>query len=154
MLDEVLRQEHRIPTASEDGLQRIGAGNNRIVFRVVDDRYAAASNGDIVKRAYPYVDENERERAIWNAVEGGDFEEYFVPVIGSSPDAVWIVMPYAEETSNIPSERVQVVQERFGGSDVSKNDFGVYGGAVRCYDYGSCLSPESAQRGFSTRSDT
>lgn len=140
--DTVLRREDALPT-EEEGLERIGSGNNRIVFRIIDDSFVAASvEGMVLKRAYPYVDENQRERTIWSTVRGTQYESYFVPVVAAAEDNLWVLMPYAEEPSHVLDERIQTLRDVFDGRDISHSDFGVYEGESRCYDYGSCHVPD------------
>lgn len=56
------------------------------------------SNGMVIKKAHSegayYA--NLTENAIWNTVNGTEYEELFVPIFACSEDGSWVIMPKVE----------------------------------------------------------
>lgn len=122
-----------------DGLERINAGHNRIVFRVTSDLYGADINGMVVKVGYSDTLENRQEVGVWNKYKNTKYASYIVPVLSYADDYSWVLMPYG---NSVPKDLVD--NELYnslvdiGGTDITKDDFVYMDGNFtnqRCADY-------------------
>lgn len=124
-------------TGVPDGLKEIGAGGNRVVYRITNSKYGSGIEGHVLK-----IDsvENEMEVNAWEYSQDKYYNDYLVPVISRADDYSWILMPYGE---SVPEGLVdeELYEELCDlASDISKNDFVYIDNVQKCCDYASIAS--------------
>lgn len=120
------------------GLDRIGGGSNRIVYKIIDDTYGSKCLGMVMKINYPHSDENSREKRIWQKYKDTKYSNYLVPVIDSGQD--WLLMPYGESVpEKLVDQKLYDVLYELGLNDLSYDDFVYINGSQMCCDYATLL---------------
>lgn len=122
-----------------DGLEKIGSGFNRTVYKVVDDTYGQEAEGMVVKVQHPDSHENRMECEVWRRYKGTKFEKYLVPIKDNSSSYEWILMPFGDSVpEDLVDTELKNLLEDVGGSDISDDDFVYMDGNFanqRCCDY-------------------
>lgn len=144
--ENFLRKEidkRRSKNVSEEikGLEKIGMGNNRIVYRIKTDFYGKENKGCVLKISLFDSIENKQEVQAWNKYKKTKHKIYITPIIKHSQDYTWLLMPYGDPVpEDIVSNEIIKYLEDLGGTDISKKDFIYLSGnasGMRCCDYAS-----------------
>lgn len=96
--------------------------------------------GYVFKREPPRSDQNREEIRTWQQA-GPAFRALAAPVVDSTPDGEWLVMPRADRLAT--EAEAQALKERLDAADWGCIDFradnvGVFGGTPKLVDYESC----------------
>lgn len=136
---QIRKRFHKTGLEDPDGLNKIDSGLNRIVYRISGDDYGSDVIGMVIKVQHPDSLENNIESELWEEYEDTNVAKKLVPVLDSSRNRDWILMPYGE-----PVPRELVDEELYqslldlGGTDITKDDFVYMDGNFanqRCCDY-------------------
>lgn len=124
----------------QTGLDPVGDGLGRLVFRLPDDFLKPGTEGDYVVKVTIFsieegkggLAQNKQEYTIWT--EHPSVRDDLIPVIMAEESFFWLVMPFAK-----PVERSQwdlISEINLEGHDVRPENLGWYQGEVRLLDYG------------------
>jgi|AntDeeMetagen134_2_1112570.scaffolds.fasta_scaffold00307_15 hypothetical protein len=124
----------------QTGLEPVGDGLGRVVFRLPDDFVKPRTEGDYVVKIAIFsieegkggLDQNEQEYTIWT--DHPSVREDLVPVTVTDDSFYWLVMPYAEPVER--SQRDLISEISLEGHDVRPENLGWYQDEVRLLDYG------------------
>lgn len=140
--------------ASDDGLNKIGAGFGREVFTLPEEYVSdnnPPSNGYIIK--FPIASEH-HDTANGKAQNGyeieswekrlSQFQDHLVPIFDYHDDGWWVAMPKADEADNDSPEAQDKIDE-LENNGLEFNDeieLGWHEGELRLLDYGYGVSVE------------
>lgn len=128
---------------SDQAFEKVGVGNNRVVYRIRSNPYGLEPSEYVVKVSRTGV-ENREECRVWRELKDTDFSDNLVPVTDYSDDFTWIVMPFHSQLKPelVSQELYDVFSEH--SSDVSKTDFveNRETGRQMCCDYATLTVDE------------
>jgi serine/threonine protein kinase len=148
------------------GLERLGIGTARMVYRIKTDRYGSKYKGKVVKKAIPTPDnsakkDNKREVQTWMTVKGNEnMVKHFCPIREFAQDYSWLVMDYAKPVkfSGIRSKKkkheikklIKFIREQkdLDIDNKNKDNIGMHkelGIVLIDYPYGAFFKPDSEQ---------
>lgn len=133
-IDDLLLQ------GQQAGLEPVGDGLGRLVFRLPDDFLKPGTEGDyVVKIAIFSIEEgkgglaqNKQEYTIWT--EHPSVRDDLVPVIMTDDSFFWLIMPFAKPIERSQSDLISEIS--LDGHDVRPENLGWYKREVRLLDYG------------------
>ena len=121
-------------TGEIDDLSKIGVGNNRVVYKITNDKYGEDVREHVVK-IERYGVKNQKEWNAWEYFQGKQLEKYLVPVKYHAENFSWIIMPYYPPVDSANSQIVEILDDY--GSGISETDFVEGEERHLCCDYAS-----------------
>lgn len=122
-----------------DGLEFIGKGRHREVYRITSDRFGERNRGRVLKFGVSEVGcrANQHEFETWMVVKSTDLHKHFCPIRHKSSDYTYIIMDFAETLEKFSDDVNEFIHsfsrdvtidgirlENQGGTDINYGNLG------------------------------